>query len=83
MTDGKATYVNDEKVSEPYLKKETVGTGESEAWTVPEGCVFVMGDNRDNSLDSRDPSLGFVSEEDIIGKAAVRLYPFDQIGAVR
>ena len=44
--------------------------------TVPEHCVFVMGDNRNNSKDSRNPNVGFVDERCILGKVAVRLYPF-------
>ncbi len=49
---------------------------------VPEGTVFLLGDNRSISLDSRTKTVGFVDTDQIIGKALYRVYPFDKIGSI-
>jgi len=50
---------------------------------IPEGYYFVMGDNRGNSLDSRDYRVGLVKKENIIGTTIFRLFPFNKIGVVK
>ena len=47
---------------------------------IPEGYVFVMGDNREHSLDSRSSDIGLIAVDDIIGKAVLRIYPFSSFG---
>ena len=54
--------------------------GTSYTVTVPEGMVFVMGDHRNNSKDSRE--IGMIHEDAIIGKAIYRFYPFDSFGKI-
>ncbi|MGH7541397.1 MAG: signal peptidase I [Gemmatimonadota bacterium] len=69
-------YVNGVRISEPYLEERT---DRFEETTVPGGELFVMGDNRSNSLDSRF-GLGFVPVDRVIGKAVVVIWPFGNIG---
>lgn len=47
---------------------------------IPKDCYFVMGDNRGNSLDSRDYRVGIIKKSDIIGTTKIRLFPFNKIG---
>jgi signal peptidase I len=68
-------YVNDIRISEPYLHERTARFPET---TVPEGELFVMGDNRSNSLDSRF-SLGFVPIDRVVGKAVWIIWPVENM----
>lgn len=71
-------YVNGEEIDEPYVKEQGI-SGEMDAVTVPENELFVMGDNRGVSEDSRSARVGTISEDTIVGKVFVRLYPFSSI----
>lgn len=64
-------YIKEYMVQQPYQTITSV--------TVPEGCIFVMGDNRNNSDDSRDELLGVVDERLVIGEAILVLFPFNRI----
>ena len=75
---GGYVYLNGKLIDEPYLNEQGI-SGEMDEVTVPDGKLFVMGDNRGVSQDSRDVLVGCVDEQNILGKVFVRLYPFNRI----
>ena len=76
-------YVNNVKLDEPYLDDKAYGETNIELpYQVPEGKIFVLGDNRSVSIDSRNTSIGCVAEEQIVGKIVYRVWPFNMMGAV-
>ena len=73
-------YVDGVKQEESYLKDGiTDNKGFYGEVTVPPGCVFVLGDNRLGSNDSRNSEIGFVDERYLLGKVIARIYPFNEI----
>ncbi|MDY3617727.1 signal peptidase I [Agathobaculum sp.] len=75
--------VNGEALDEPYIAELTAREGDMAfPQTVPEGSIFVMGDNRNASTDSRWTSLGMVDERYILGHVLSVIYPFNKFGAV-
>ena len=73
-------YINGELLDEIYLKD--IYTSGDIDMIVPENHVFTMGDNRPDSLDSRNYEIGTVSINDIVGKVSMRVYPFDKLGNI-
>ena len=77
-------YVNGNLVDEPYLDDKAFGECNIELpYQVPESKVFVMGDNRSVSVDSRNTAVGCVAEEQIVGKVVYRLWPLKDFGKLK
>lgn len=81
IKDGKV-YLNDKLLDETYLSEGMDTTGNVDI-VVPEGKLFVLGDNREVSLDSRYEQVGLVDVNDVEGKVLVRLYPFNDISLIK
>jgi signal peptidase I len=80
-------YVNGDKLDEPYINSTsgegpdlTTSPGDQTSWTVPDGDLFVLGDNRAHSLDSR--VFGPISLSHVIGRAWLRYWPIDTFGVI-
>jgi signal peptidase I len=78
-------YINDERLDEPYIYKESDGSVQTtdasqERWVIPDGDLFLMGDHRQDSADSR--AFGPVPVNQVIGRAWLRYWPFDTFGVL-
>ncbi len=74
-------YRNEEAIKESYIMEDYT-TGEVFGYEVPDGMIYVMGDNRRVSLDSRSEDIGAVSMDQIMGKAVWKVYPFKDFGKI-
>lgn len=77
-------FVDNIKLDEPYIVEKSFGeTNIKLPYQVPDSRIFVLGDNRDVSIDSRHTSVGCISDEQIVGKIIFRIWPFRGIGWVK
>ena len=76
-------YIDGEMLDEPYLKEKALGDCNIDLpYQVPEDRYFCMGDHRSTSVDSRNTSVGCVSEEQIVGKIVFRVWPLPEFGTL-
>ena len=77
-------YVNDKKVDEPYISEQAFGdyTDIDLPYQVPASRVFVMGDHRATSVDSRSTTIGCIADEQIVGRIVLRIWPFSGLGPI-
>lgn len=86
IVDGKV-YINGELLEDEVYGREIMEQGDGSLWQMEplqlgEDEYFVLGDNRNNSMDSRDPSVGVLTRDDLMGRAWIRIWPFDSFGAI-
>ncbi len=73
-------FVNGEKLDEPYLQTKALGECDIDMpYQVPDEKIFVMGDNRETSIDSRSTTIGCISEEAVVGRVVFRVWPLKEI----
>lgn len=76
-------FVNGDALDEPYVSEKAFGECDLELpYQVPDSCIFVMGDHRETSIDSRNTSVGCIDKENIVGKIVFRVWPLNVFGAV-
>ena len=79
-------YLNDstEPLEEPYVKEKSLGECDIDfPVQVPEGAYFLVGDERDTSIDSRSSTVGFVTQDEILGRLFFTIWPLRNFGIVR
>lgn len=76
-------YVDGEYLDEPYLTEKALGECNIDMpYQVPDGTIFVLGDHRETSIDSRNTSVGCISVEEVVGKIIFRIWPLNSFGPI-
>lgn len=76
-------FVNGEELNEAYISEKSLGECDlTFSYQVPENRIFVMGDHRDVSIDSRSSTIGCIADEAIVGRVALRVWPLNQFGII-
>lgn len=84
MDEDGTVYVNGEMLDEPYLTEKAMGDCNIEMpYQVPDEKIFVMGDHRSSSVDSRNTAVGCIALEQVVGKIVFRIWPLNQLGMVK
>lgn len=82
--DTSEVYVDGVLLQEDYIKESNLlYVYQDKVWKIPEGHIFVMGDNRRVSKDSRNSDIGVIDERYVLGEVVFRIYPFDNFEAVK
>ena len=77
-------FVNDQELYEPYLVERALGKCDiTLPYQVPESRIFVMGDHRSVSVDSRSSAMGCVAYDQVVGRLVLRIWPFGMLGSVQ
>ena len=80
ISDDGTVYINSVAIKEPYISEKALGECDIEfPYQVPDNKIFVMGDHRKTSIDSRTKAIGSIADEAVVGKVIFRVWPFKQM----